>query len=352
MKLERPAYKLVFIGEKGIGKTTTILELFRLTKTVNGESKELLATGSGGTTTCEVELLKSNKPVTWFEIEPVAERQFLQYVDAFCARFDNADDADASQPEKDAYRPTEITRAIKNMAGLTGLKEKDIKALRGNYKDDREFKAEILRRINRQSHTRTVIECQSDNASFFMDCQKKFEDINLGRIKDVMLPKRVKIHLTKDILDFDALPSVSSIIDTRGIDTVPESFSGMDEKRDQMKRSDILGYIKNEQNNCLFVFVDRLGTAPSPGIAELLKMRITTSNKFRFHLVVNVRGNEVEEVMTDDGKAGTVEKGIDYKREDILDKFKMLKIRFSESNLFFLQRKKKHTRKPRYIIRR
>ncbi|OQW91196.1 MAG: hypothetical protein BWK78_05280, partial [Thiotrichaceae bacterium IS1] len=67
LKIEK--YDLVFIGQQGVGKTTAICHLFGLTtekvvKTKKGEktiertvTQELLSTGSGKTTLCEVVII-------------------------------------------------------------------------------------------------------------------------------------------------------------------------------------------------------------------------------------------------------------------------------------------------------
>jgi GTPase SAR1 family protein len=327
-KLENETYKLVFIGQKGIGKTTTILELFGLNKKVNGKCEELLTTAAGGTTTCEVELLKSDKSITYFEVEPIDVQLLNQYVDDFCSMYDNSNEIG-----ENAYLPSEIARSIRNMVGL---KKKDIESLRKDCKDNHEFKKEIKQRIDSENRSRTTIDCQIYNDSFFKDCQNKFNEINLCKLKDVMLPKRIKIYITKDIFDFGKKPFISSIIDTRGIDTVFSSSSDAN----KMKREDILNYIDKEQNNCLFFFIDSIKPAPSQGISELLRTRLSTGNEFRFYLFVNILGQEAEEVMTDDGKAGTMQVGIDYKKEDIVDKFKQLNIRFSEKNILFYNARK------------
>ncbi|MDR2602832.1 MAG: hypothetical protein LBC53_10370 [Spirochaetaceae bacterium] len=190
-KLEIGTYKFVFIGQKGIGKTTTILELFGLNKKINGKNEDLLTTASGGTTTCEVELLKSNTSVTYFEIEPIDIQLLKQYIDDFCSMYDDGDNIG-----ENSYLPTEIARSIRNMIDL---KKKDIELLHKDCKNNNEFKEEIFRRIGIQNRNRTIVECQGFNGSFFKDCQEKFNEINLCKIKDVMLPKRIKIFLTKDI---------------------------------------------------------------------------------------------------------------------------------------------------------
>jgi hypothetical protein len=325
--LETETYKFIFIGQKGIGKTTTILELFGLNKKINGKNEDLLTTAAGGTTTCEVELLKSNKPVTYFEIEPIDDQLLTQYIDDFCSMYDEKENVG-----ENSYLPSEIARSLRNMIGL---KKKDIESLRKSCKDNKEFKNEILQRIDIPNRNKTIVECQNFNGSFFKDCQDNFNKINLCKIKDVMLPKRIKIFLTKDIFDFSENAFISSIIDTRGIDTVLLSSSDSN----KMKREDILNYIDKEQTHCLFFFVDSIKPAPSQSISELLRTRLSTGNEFRFYLIVNILGKEAEEVMTDDGKAGTMQIGVKYKKEDILDKFRQLNIRLSENNLLFYNAK-------------
>jgi DNA polymerase III delta prime subunit len=336
-KLENETYKFIFIGQKGIGKTTTILELFGLIKKNDLENHDLLTTAAGGTTTCEVELLKSDKPITYLEIEPIDVQLLNQYIDDFCSIF-----YDKENIGENSYLPSEIARSIRNMISL---KKKDIELLRNDYKDINKFKEEILRRIDIQNRNRTIIECQSANGTFFKDCQEKFNAINLCKIKDVMLPKRIKIFLTKDIFDFAEIPFVSSIVDTRGIDTILSSSSDSN----KMKREDILNYIDREQNNCLFFFIDNIKPAPSQGISELLRTRLSIGNEFRFYLIMNIIGKEAEEVMTDDGKAGTMQIGIEYKKEDILDKFKQLNIHLPENNLLFYNAKENNP-ENKYIL--
>ncbi|MDR3277073.1 MAG: hypothetical protein LBT11_07715 [Treponema sp.] len=324
IKLEHEKYKFVFIGQKGIGKTTTILELFGLSKKLGKKMEDLLTTAAGGTTTCEVELLKSDRANTYFEIEPIDDKLFNQYIDDFCNMYKD----DLRNDNENQYLPTEIARSIRNMVGL---KRTDIENLYKDCKTFEEFKNEIVRRINSQARTETVINCERKRGTFFEDCQDKFNKINLCKISTVMLPQKIKIFITSDIFDFDQYPVIQSIIDTRGIDTVISSNSDAN----KMKREDILNYIDKEQEQCIFFFIDSIKPAPSQGISELLRSRIVNSNQFRFYVIINVNGQEAEEVMTDDGKAGTVQVGIDYKKDDIMEKFRQLNISFIESNLLF-----------------
>jgi hypothetical protein len=140
------------------------------------------------------------------------------------------------------------------------------------------------------------------------------------------------------MLDFDAYSIISSVVDTRGIDTVASS----QKSSNKMKREDILNYIDNEQENCLFFFIDNIKSSPSQNITELLQTRITHENGFRFYIINNIVGSEAEEVMTDNGKAESAEDGIEYKKDDILSKFQQFNIPFSASNLLFYNARINH----------
>jgi len=336
-KLENEKYKFVFIGQKGIGKTTTILELFGLNKKINGKYEDFLTTASGGTTTCEVELLKSTNQLTYIEIEPIDLQLFSQYVDDFCSMYNDEDSLG-----ENSYLPSEIARSLRNMVGL---KKKDIENLRKDCINYEKFKEEITRRMNLHNRNRIIIDCQKAEGTFFKDCQTKFNEINLCKIKDVMLPRKIKIFLTNDIFDFNENSFISSIVDTRGIDTILSSSDA-----NKMKREDILDYIDKEQKNCLFFFIDSIKPAPSQGISELLRTRLVTGNEFRFYLLVNILGNEAIEVMTDDGKAQSIQEGVDYKKEDILDKFKQLNIRFLSQNMLFYNAKENNPNNTNLIM--
>jgi hypothetical protein len=57
----------------------------------DGKDEELLETGAGGSTTCEVELLKNNESITYFEIEPIdvrlLEPVIISFISLLCFGF-------------------------------------------------------------------------------------------------------------------------------------------------------------------------------------------------------------------------------------------------------------------------
>ena len=73
--LEIDKYRLVFIGSIGAGKTTSICHLFNLLAELpKGKSdktgvSELMVTGAGGVTVCEVIFRATDEPHSIFEIE-------------------------------------------------------------------------------------------------------------------------------------------------------------------------------------------------------------------------------------------------------------------------------------------
>ena len=82
--LEISGYKIVFIGDIGIGKTATLLSMFGL---VDVKIGDLLLTGSGRTTICEVEVLPSNCKDSVIKIEPMEDDYFEGLVYSFCLTY-------------------------------------------------------------------------------------------------------------------------------------------------------------------------------------------------------------------------------------------------------------------------
>lgn len=118
-------YKIVFIGTIGQGKTTAICHLFnlisdfRVSKTINGKSKdvietrELLSTGSGKTTICEVIIKAADK--TYIEIEPYTIDEMENLIFEFCDYIANKEN---TQVEQRIIISEEIQRAIRNVIEL------------------------------------------------------------------------------------------------------------------------------------------------------------------------------------------------------------------------------------------
>ncbi|WP_257236263.1 hypothetical protein [Nostoc sp. 'Peltigera malacea cyanobiont' DB3992] len=118
-------YKIAFIGTIGQGKTTAICHLFNLisdfnvSKTIANkprnviETKELLSTGAGKTTICEVIIKSAEK--TYIEIEPYTVDEMENLIFEFC---DYIADKDNANPDKRIIISQEIERAIRNVTEM------------------------------------------------------------------------------------------------------------------------------------------------------------------------------------------------------------------------------------------
>ncbi|MEH2080691.1 MAG: hypothetical protein V7K89_12015 [Nostoc sp.] len=118
-------YQIAFIGTIGQGKTTAICHIFNLIgdfnvyKTIANksrnviETKELLSTGSGKTTICEVIIKAAEK--TYIEIEPYPVDEMENLIFEFCESIANKDNP---QPDRNITISKEIERAIRNVTEM------------------------------------------------------------------------------------------------------------------------------------------------------------------------------------------------------------------------------------------
>jgi hypothetical protein len=123
--LKGQRYDLAFIGQVGMGKTTAICHLFGLIqeieKTVGTKGKsvikyqELLATGSGKTTICEVVIRPALQ--TSIEIDPYEYDEIYQLIDDFGLWVWQKAHPEESK-KKVEVPPNELLRAIRNVVEL------------------------------------------------------------------------------------------------------------------------------------------------------------------------------------------------------------------------------------------
>ncbi|MDF5710883.1 MAG: hypothetical protein PUP90_25215 [Nostoc sp. S4] len=124
--LKIPSYDLVLIGKIGVGKTTVICHLFNLIgeeeKTVGKTGKkirkigELLSTGAGRTTICEVILKPSQSVKSFLEIEPYSDEEVEEFIKEVCTYFWNKEHDQHS--DMSDLPPAELLRAIRNITDL------------------------------------------------------------------------------------------------------------------------------------------------------------------------------------------------------------------------------------------
>ena len=172
--------KLVFIGQVGVGKTTAICHLVGLTaerekrkknragvEKVVQVTEDLMATGGGFTTLCEVVVVPGDD--TEFRVEPFERSEVERTIDDFCVSIwgrlaPSSDDAADSGPERQVNFPPELVRAVRNMVRLPeGERREDDAALRlaqGHPRSDFEgFRASVQARANLDARTVTEFRC-------------------------------------------------------------------------------------------------------------------------------------------------------------------------------------------------
>ncbi|RCJ18114.1 hypothetical protein [Nostoc sp. ATCC 53789] len=257
-------YKIAFIGTIGQGKTTAICHLFNLitdlkisktsgvkTEDVT-ETKELLSTGAGRTTICEVIIKASEK--TYIEIEPYTVDEMENIITEFCEYIANKDNP---QPDQRVIISKEIDRAIRNIIGMK-LRYKTIyvdkkkknetidpakegfdkivldesKKLEPGEELDKlrldELKKIALNKFqkltlnNASLGSRTTNRIEFDNQKNEQQWIKNtFAAINTAEFQEFAIPKKIYLYVSYDVLSGSNLSQFDSVIDTKGLDENP-----------------------------------------------------------------------------------------------------------------------------------
>ncbi|MDM3861870.1 MAG: hypothetical protein PT118_19010 [Aphanizomenon gracile PMC644.10] len=354
--LEIQDYNLVFIGKIGVGKTTAICHLFNLFreeekpvgktgKTVNKIS-ELLSTGSGRTTICEVVIQPSMSEKSFLEIEPYSDDEVKEFIKEVCIYLWNKEHDKNSQISD--IPPAELFRAIRN---ITDLRDSQIDGKRVDKASELaqlsrnldSFLNSVLEKANLSHRNQTRLESPHNFENVEDEkkwLHKNFSDLNLGKMDKFSLPKKIYVGVSNKLIDFNRYPRFRSIIDTRG----------MDDTRD---RKDLSDYIRN-QDDSICLFAEQFVAAPS-NISELLKRYLTRESRdidTKVALLVLPRKGEPEDITYLDGKVEDRDEGIEVRKNQIGDAFARENIKFLSENIFFYDAlqfyDEEHILKPHY----
>ncbi|WP_445638041.1 Dynamin family protein [Nostoc sp. DSM 114161] len=331
-------YKIVFIGTIGQGKTTAICHLFNLisdfkvSKTDNGktkdviETRELLSTGGGRTTICEVIIKAADK--TYIEIEPYTVDEMENLIFEFCDYIASKND---TQSEQKIIISEEIERAIRNVLELKqikksvpdGEKNKTIRIDKAKELFDESgievLKKTALNNANLESRISTKIEF--NNQTREQDWIKNtFDDINNVRLKDFAIPRKIYLYVSYDVLSGSNLSQFDSVVDTKGLDENPI-------------RKDLQKYIDSQDSICLFV--TPFNAAPEVNITKLIGYHLTSKSKESHHRFVTLilpHKGEPEKV---NGADGDRDLGITIRQDEVHSTFKKLNLDFFQENILF-----------------
>ena len=186
-------FSLVFIGEKGVGKTTSICRFLNLVHPVQKKRKgkdievieEILQTGSGATTICDIEISPSTTGKTFITIEEISDQDLLDYLNSFAeyifTRAHKKNDL-ISEVEESVPLPPEIERACRNMTNLKEIKEFETRIDQGielakRFADNQLglFVDEVFSRVNLERRTQKIFSADfyltnKDEMLWIKDC--------------------------------------------------------------------------------------------------------------------------------------------------------------------------------------
>ncbi len=320
-------HQLTFIGRVSVGKTTAICHLVGLTvdrdkkkPTKNDPDKvvrvteDLMATGSGFTTLCEVVVKPSN--INKFEIEPYSRVEVERTIDDFCVSTwakvypQSAEVGQKASAGEPPSFPTELVRAVRNMVKLpSGEKREDDAAIKFAREFGEHqfavFESNVLKMANLDARVQTVFVCPEDEPDPKLWIKRTFDNLNLARIDTVSIPQRITLFADAKLLS-PHMSRVAAVVDTRGVDA------------SQFNREDLDRHIREEKGS-LCVLAERFGTAPTE-VTPLLSRHVTPETPqavSKFVLLVIPRGGEPEKVVGEDGPVGDRDLGIELRRSQI-----------------------------------
>jgi len=337
-ELKIDKYNLVFIGTVGSGKTTALCFLFDLLEQDDKSDnenpsistpQELLVTGSGGSTICEVRIELNKYNYSCIETQFITKKELAYYVDDF-AEFIAAR-IDPSNKKIGALLPQEITRALRNILDLKRTEQTDhaIEKYKeiGNLEGFKEYLLQEIEPILEGTHQLSE---QDFNYSKHKFIKEIFRQINSAEISHYSIPKKITIFLDKDFFGTNPIwQKVESIIDTKGLDRAS-------------KRSDIESYLNDSKN--ILIFTSRFSDAPDSNIMYQLKTQAenidnNTINRLqdRSLLLVLPRGNEPEEKV---GAEGNYRRGIAHAKDHVIFSMQSLVDGVKEENILFFNAKR------------
>ena len=311
-------YKIAFIGDIGVGKSTAICRATGLEVQEAQGVEPLLEAGGGGVTICEVHLVQG--PHYGILVEPVSESELRREVSEFAhylIRTLQLHEENTTGSQETHGTSKEIERAIRNMSDLRSVRgrresgrrqtvdhAKDLaQKFMGEDPDDEALAIEILSRINLPRRTRRELWYSEMSGKPPLRWLKDiFLEINNGRNADFSLPKRIEVIIPKLILEEESLSI--RVVDTKGIDGTAE-------------REDLESHF-NEANS-IVVLCSRFNDAPSSSAQQLLERAVQgqfPDLQAKAAVLVLPRPEEALAVKNDQGdSAEDIDDGYEMKNE-------------------------------------
>jgi hypothetical protein len=227
LELSKTEYSAAFIGKIGVGKTSAICKLTDLKyKGAGDELLDIIKTGSGRTTVCEVRIEYAEKLSIKIDALPNSEvKDLVRNFSDFIWKKTNAKISD--EDEGGNLLSEELTRCIRNMLGLTIDKKKGCDGkwistdnaleFSKNCSSADEINELMYECLNLENRTEVELWPSQDEAKKWQVWLKNnFSKINDGKKDNISIPSIITIK--------GSFPLVKNgctwkIIDTRGIDS-------------------------------------------------------------------------------------------------------------------------------------
>ena len=330
-------YDLAFIGQVGVGKTTAICHLFDLVMEAKKKKKikkkekeltvveELMATGSGFTTLCEVVVIPDTS--TFIEINPYQSEEVEKILEDFGLSIWLKAYPEMAKDQPDVGSlPPELVRAVRNMVDLPAKESKEndpaIKLARDFGKDAfSDFIAKLKENANISGRDMIKIAPDVEKILHKSWIKNIFSQLNLVKLPTFSIPHKIYIHIELSMISIDS-NRIGSIIDTKGVD------SG------QFNREDLDRYIRDSDNTLCFLAESFL-SAPS-NVTDIIERHLTKESKdlsTKMILFVMPRENQPENVVGASGPVGERKEGIALRRNQIEEIFTGKGIEFVPSNI-------------------
>jgi hypothetical protein len=224
--INKTEYSAAFIGKIGAGKTSAICKTSGLQyKSADDEITDILKTGAGRTTVCEVRI--EYAPKYSIKIDALASDEVQRIVRNFAEFIWAKANKDISDEDEGGnLLSEELTRCIRNMLGLTIEKKKDDGKWRStdkalefsrNCKSIDEVNDLMFGCLALEARTETELWPNPEEAKSWQSWIKEsFAKINDGKNKTVSIPALITICGPFPLKRGDC---TWKIIDTRGIDS-------------------------------------------------------------------------------------------------------------------------------------
>ena len=328
-RVHRTEHAIAFVGDIGVGKSTAICRVadIEVQDEKTGAFSPVLEAGGGGVTICEVHLVQG--PQYGLIVEPRSEYEIHREVREFATLLKSApksrEDSEETQDPDSFGTSKEIERAIRNMSGLTTIREQQkdddgniirrpdgrpqyvrrdlARDLAEKSADADALALEIISRMNLAGRTRHELwypEISGQKPLVWL--KESFERVNNGRHSEFSIPKLIQVMVRRHILGEESLSI--RLVDTKGIDRTAE-------------REDIERHF-NEPNT-LLVLCSTFNSTPSPSMQQLLereKEGQLPNLEIKATILALPHPGEALAVKDDQGySAETVEDGYDLKVE-------------------------------------